>query len=296
MGYALKDRVWSVTVGALVDGAKRGLKVDGHRVSFRVEKTLKAVPNVCECSIYNLSPKQRAQIEELQPKAGDVRGIPLLIEAGYKEGGLSQIWLGDLRTAFSEREGGPNSATWVTKIESGGHGTAKKSPIAVAYGPGTQPDVALRAIVRALGIDEGNVAAAAIKLRQAGGAALFPQRVVLSGSALRQLDLFCQSAGLEFSIQDQAVQILDRDGLLSKQSIRLASAQDGKPGTGLIDSPTVDPLGIMTCKMLMQPIKCGALLLIDAKNAKGNYRVRKLVWEGDSHGQPWYVTAEGTRY
>lgn len=290
MGYKLKDRVWSVTVGALVDGVKKGLKVDGHRVSFRVEKQLKATPNVCECSIYNLSPTQRAQIEELRPKKDDPRGIPLLIEAGYKDAGLSQIWLGDLRTVYSEREGGPNSATWVTKIESGGHGLAKKSPIAVAYGPGTAPDIALRAIVKALGIDEGNVAAAAIKLRQAGGAALFPQRLVLSGSALRQLDLFCQSAGFEFSIQDQAVQILDRDGLLSQKAISLTSK------TGLIESPSVDPLGVLTCKTLMQPLRCGSLIVLDTSSVKGNYRVRKAVWEGDSHGQPWYITLEATRY
>jgi hypothetical protein len=292
MGYALKDRIWSVTVGALVGGVKKGLKVNGHRVSFRVEKTLKVVPNVCECSIYNLSKMQRAQIEELQPKAGDARGIPLLIEAGYKAGGLSQVWLGDLRAAYSEREG-PNSATWVTKIESGGHGIAKKSPIAVAYGPGTSPDIALRALVRALGLDEGNVAAAAIKLRQAGGAAIFPQRLVLSGSALRQLDLFCQSAGLEFSIQDQAVLILDRSGIIGNQAIKLSTKDRG---TGLIESPSVDPLGVMTCKMLMQPLRCGAKIVLDSNTVQGNYRVRKAVWDGDSHGQPWYITVEGTRY
>lgn len=283
----LRDRVWSVTVGALVGGVRKGLKVDKHRVSFRAEKTLKPEPNKCEISIHNLSAEQRGQIEELRPKAGDARGIPLLIEAGYKSTGLTQIWLGDLRTAYSEY----SKPDWVTKIETGDGEAAKGSTVHVAYGPGTSPDVALRAIVKALGIDEGNAAAAAVKLRQAGGASLFPKRLVLSGSASRTLDLFCQSAGLEYSVQDGAVQILDRGKVLSSKAVKLG------PRTGLIESPSVDPKGVLSFKMLIQPdIKCGSLLVVDSSTAKGNYRITKATWEGDTHAQPWYISGEATRY
>lgn len=286
MGFKLKDRVWSVTVGALVGGLKKGLQVDGHRVSFRVQKTLKSLPNQGECSIYNLSRTQRAQIEELRPKKGDTRGIPVLIKAGYKEGGAGQIWNGDMRTVYSERVG----ADWITKFETGDGGDSKKSSIHVAYGPGTTPDIALRAIVRALGIDEGNVAAAAIKLRQSG-AALFPQRLVLSGNAPRQLDRFCDSAGLEWSIQDGAVQILEQGKTLGTKAINLTSK------TGLIESPSIDPLGVLSFKMFIQPdVRCGGLLVLKSQTVQGNYRITKAHWEGDSHGQPWYITGEGTRY
>jgi hypothetical protein len=286
MGFALKDRVWSVTVGTLVNGSRSGLKVDGHRIAFRVEKSLKPEPNKCECVIYNLNAKHRAQIAELRPKEGDARGIPVMIEAGYKAGGVGLIWLGDLRTTDSTHPG----PDWVTKIETGDGESAKKSSVSVAYGPGTTPDIALRAVVRALGIDEGNVAAAAIKLRQAG-AALFPQRAVFSGNAARQIDLICQSAGLEWSVQDGAVQILERGALLGTKAIKLSTR------TGLVESPSVDHKGVLSFKMFIQPgVKCGSLIVLDSKAARGNYRITKAVWEGDTHAQPWYISGEATRY
>lgn len=286
MGYLLKDRLCSVTVGALQDGTRKGLKVDGLRVNFRIEKSLKPEPNKCECSIYNLSKKHRAQIEEMRPKKGDARGIPLLIEAGHKSTGAGQVWLGDLRTVSSSHDG----ADWITKIETGDGEAAKSSSVHVSYGPGTSPDIALRAIVKALGIDEGNAAAAAVKLRQAGGAALFPRRLVLSGSAATQLDRFCNSAGLEWSIQDSAVQILDRGKTLSSRAVVLK-------GKLILESPSVDPKGVLSFKTFIQPdLKCGSLLVIDAPTASGNYRVTKTALDGDTHAQPWYISGEATRY
>lgn len=284
----LKNRVCSVTVGIAggPGNLRQGLKVDGHRISFRVEKTLKKEPNKCECVIYNLGREQRAAIEELRPTKTSARGVPLLIEAGYQDAGPSQIWLGDLRTVWSERVG----ADWLTHLETGDGEAAKKSTIKVAYGPGTTPDIALRAIVKAIGIDEGNAAAAAIKLRQTGLATLFPQRAVFYGSASVVLDRFCQSAGLEWSVQDSALQILDRDKALGTTSIKLS------PSTGLIESPSVDPLGVLTFKMLLQPIRCGGLVTIDSQTAQGTYKVRRLTWDGDTHAQPWYVTGEAVRY
>jgi hypothetical protein len=295
---ALKDRVWSVTVGAAVGGLRKGLKVDGHRVAFHIEKTLKPEPNVCEVAIYNLSRTQRAQIEELRPKKGDKRGIPLLVEAGYKETGASQIWLGDLRTAWSEFL--ISSGDWVTHIETGDGEAAKKSSVAVAYGPGTTPDIALRAIVRALGVDEGNVAAAAIRLRQSGAATLLPKRAVFSGSASVNLTNFCRSAGLEWSIQDGAVQLLQSGKALDGKALYLTGGKvghPGTPGTGLVESPSVDPLGVLTIKFLIQPgVKVGTLLVVDSETVQGNYKIEKAVWDGDTHAQPWYITAEAKRY
>jgi len=309
----LKDRIWSVTVGAAVGGLRKGLKVDGHRVSFHIQKTLKPEPNVCECTIYNLSREQRAQIEELQPKNSTTfssttgkavakgvaqRGIPLLIEAGYKDTGLSQIWLGDLRTVYSEYQ--EKTGDWLTKLETGDGEAAKKSSIAVAYGPGTTPDIALRAIVRALGVDEGNVAAAAIKLRQSGSATLLPSRAVFSGSTSETLTNFCRSAGLEWSVQDGAVQILQSGKALDGKALHLTGGKvghPGTPGTGLIESPSIDPLGVLTIKFLIQPgVKIGSLLVVDSQTIQGNYRIVKAVWDGDTHAQPWYITAEAQRY
>jgi hypothetical protein len=284
----LFGRACRVVVGAAVGAVRAGLRVDGHRVAFRVEKTLDPKPNQCEVSIWNLSKTQRRQIAELQPKAGEARGIPVLIEAGYKDPGPKQIFSGDLRTAYSEREG----ADWVTTIESGdGEQARQNARINVSYGPRTSPEVAIRAILRSLGIGEGNIAKTIGKFRAAGVTRLFSQRMIVSGSAAEQLTRFCDSANLEWSIQDGIVQVVDRKETLSRIAVKI------DPKHGLVGSPAVDAKGIVTFKALLNArIVPGSLVVLESEAVRGNYRVQRSIWEGDTHALPWYITAEGKRF
>jgi hypothetical protein len=283
----LFQRDYRITIGAAIGNIRAGLRVEKHRCAFRVEKTNKPEPNKCALQVWGLSREQRAQIEELRPKEGSARGVPVLIEAGYKETGIGQIYLGDLAAVYSKREG----AEWITTIESGDGQAAKLSAMTQSYGPQTSPDVALRAIVKALGVGEGNVAAMAAKLRTTGAATLFPKRSVFSGSAYEHMTQFAQSAGLEWSIQDGAIQLVDRGRVLAGFATILS------PKSGLIDTPTVDPKGVLSCKMLIQPgVKVGSLLVLNSDAVRGNYKIERATWEGDTHGTPWYITVEGKRY
>jgi hypothetical protein len=283
----LFDRVWRVVVGAGLGALRTGLEVSKHRCYWRVEKTNKPEPNKCQLKVWNLSREQRAQIEELRPKEGSTSGIPLLVEGGYKSTGTSQIFLGDLRTVWSERVG----ADWITTVESGdGEQSIKNARINQSFGPKTSPDVVLRAIVKSLGLGEGNVQQTLTKLRTTGAANLL-DRVVLTGSASEHLTNFTRSAGLEWSIQDGALQILDRDRALSGFAVLLGS------GSGLVESPTVDPKGVLTARAFLQPgIRVGALVSVRSHTVKGNYRIERASWECDTHGIPWYVTVEAKRY
>lgn len=258
-----------------------------HRCVFKVEKTVKPEPNTCEVSIYNLSAEQRAQIEELRPKKGVKTGVPILIEAGYQETGTSQIFLGDLRTVYSKRE----PADWVTTLETGdGEKASGTARINVSFGPKTLPATALRAIVKALGVGKGN-SEKAVQALQRQGKVLFPHGVTLSGSAAFHMTNFCKSADLEWSIQDGALQILDRGKTLAGTAIRLSSR------SGLVESPSIDQKGVLTCKMLMTPdVRPGSLLVLDALTVKGNYRVQKASYSGDTHGDDWTIEVEAARY
>lgn len=285
----LYQRKWNVVVGTAIGALSAGLRVSDHRIAFTVEKTLKPEPNTCTLEIWNLSKTQRAGIEELAPKTGDTRGIPVLIEAGYEETGANQIFLGDLRTAYSRREG----ADWITTIESGdGEQAHQNARINVALGPGTRPDVALRAIVKALGIDQGNAPIAIAKLLATGSTTLAPKRFVMSGSATQHMTNFCKSAGLEWSIQDGAIQILDLNRTLAPTfAVRLAS------DTGLVDAPSIDPKGVLTCRMLMIPqVRVGALLVLDSATIRGAFKIERAKWQGDTYGTPWYIEVEAKRY
>ncbi len=257
-------------------------------VAFKVEKTLKAQPNTCELSIWNLNEDHQAQLEQLRPRAkGAVTtGVACRIDAGY-ESGTSLVWLGDLRTVDTVRDG----PDWVTHFTSGdGEKAWKNAKLHVSYGPKTSLETALRAMARALGVGEGNLSKVVSKLKQAGSA-IYPQGTVISGPVSRELQSFAESADLEVSIQDGALQFVDRGKALAGSALLLNG------DTGLLDSPTVDNEGVLTAKMLMIPgVRCGGLVTIDAARIKGTYRIEKATWSGDMASTEWEIEINAKRY
>lgn len=276
----LYDRRAFVTVGTI--------EFSSLDFAFRIEKSLKPEPNTCELEIFNLSEDHVAELELLAPKTGKaaIKGIPCKIEAGYKDS-VSQLWLGDLRTVETIIDG----PDWLTRLSSGdGEKAWQNARLHVSYGPKTPVETALRAIARALGVGEGNLGKVVSRLKIAGSA-LFPAGCVISGSCSRELLEIARSADLEVSIQDGALQFLDRGKALAGTAIRLA------PETGMIEVPTVDNEGILTVKTLMIPdLKPGALIVVEGRRVKGNFRARKCTWSGDTSGQDWMITTEAERY
>jgi len=255
--------------------------------SFTVKKTLKPKPNTCELTIFNLSDEHIAQLENLRPKEKvATKGIPCKIEAGYRDG-MTQIWLGDLRTCLTTREG----ADWVTRLESGdGEKAWQNARLHVSYGAKTPLETSLRAMVRALGLGEGNLSKIVAKLKQ-NGSAIWPAGKTFSGAVQRQITAFARSADLEVSIQDGAIQFLDRGKALAGTSVRLS------PETGLLGSPTVDKDGVLEATMLMIPdVRCGGLMTVEARRVQGTYRIEEAEWSDSTDGDEWGITARGKRY
>jgi len=298
VGGELFNRRWKITIDTI--------EFTGLDVMFRIEKSLKDEPNKCELSVWNLNAEHRAAIEELNPITTTVgatlkakqkvaarkqatKGIPVKIEAGLgEEADLSLLWLGDLRTAHSVREG----PDWVTKFESGdGEKAYQNARVNVSYGPKTPVATALKAMVRAMGLGEGNIDTIVHKLEIAGVGKIFPQGTVISGPAAGHIRDFARSADLEWSIQDGTFQFLERGKALAQEAIKVSAE------TGMLDSPTVDVDGILTVKMLLVPdIRPGRLLVMDALRIKGNYRADKVTYVCDSAGDEWGVEIQASRY
>ena len=290
---ALFDRRYDLTVGTL--------NLPGFRCHFRIEKTLKPEPNKGLVEVYNLSSDHRGALSQLAPgkRVGKkparkvvshaaLGSIPVRLEAGYKDPGPELIFLGNLRTVDSERQG----ADWITTIASGdGERAFRTARINQTFGPRTPPDVALRALVRSLGIGDGNLAQVVHDLKFSGTATLLARGLVLSGPTSRMMTDFCRSANLEWSVQDGGLQFVDLNTALSQKAVVLSS------GTGMIESPTVDGAGVLKVRTLMIPgLKCGALVVCQGLNVQGNYRVEKITYEGDTHGHDWGCEIEAKRY
>jgi hypothetical protein len=297
------NRKWRVTVDTI-----QTTELD---IKFSIEKTLKDEPNKCELTIYNLWEDHRAQLEELNPPTKGVSGlakgkikkasrktatsgIPVKIEAGYEDDDdLSLLWLGDLRTCESTKEG----ADWVTKLESGdGEKVWQDARVNVSFGPKTPVDTVFRAMVKQFGLGKSNfdefVLASPPQLL--AGGSIIARGAVFSGPLFMQLRDWCHSCGMEFSIQDGVVEFRNR-GDADKQPAFLCNTS-----TGMIGAPSVDIDGLLHVKMLMpHDIRPGRLLVVQShenKQASGNYKIEKIKYEADTAGDDWNVNLEAVRF
>jgi hypothetical protein len=301
-GTTLFGRSCKLTVGTSLDPSlvqaqfndsnTTGLDLSGLSISFVVEKSLVATePNVATIKVWNLSEQSR----QLLSKA---TALTVLLEAGYI-GGTSQIYFAGARSAWSTREG----ANYITHIESsdtiarpsGVRRTKKILPgsnsgsIYRTMGPKVPLQQAFQAITTSLGIGEGN-----LKLALATGSAPITSvnGAALLGNGARRMTDLCRSAGLEWSVQDGELQLLNVGQTLSTTKAILISS-----ASGLIDSPSVDSQGSLELKTLLIPgLAPGVLILVDSLFVQGGFRIEKIRYEGNTHGQDWYAHIAAAKY
>jgi len=245
-------------------------------VAFSVTKSLKPEPNTAEIQIWNLNPDHRSQLEEAEQ-------VPVSIEAGY-EGETAQLFLGNLRTAISAREG-PDI---VTTLQSGdGEKEIKTKRINTSVAPGTSNDAVLKQVIKALGVGLGNTEEIVSGLSFKSVGQLWPSGTVLSGSAARNMAQLAESFGLEWSIQNGAIQLLQKGKALAQLDVAIT------PNTGLIGSPSVDNEGVLSCQTLLIPeIFPGRTITLESERLSGRYRVEQCTYTGNTGGQDWYIDLE----
>ncbi len=260
------------------------------RCVFKITKHLKPDPNTIELKIYNLTEEHRKSLQNVPERPADSTLAALVsdltanncvrLEAGYEDG-MSQLYLGEVRSAHSLQDG----ADMVTQVVSGdGEKDMQTARISVPIGAKTPVATVIQLLVKALGCGEGNLSKILSSIKLSGGAEMFPKGGVLYGSATDELDSLCKAAQLDWSIQDGKLLILDKGKALEGTALSLSS------DTGLIGSPTVDSKGIVTAKTLMIPdMFPGRAVVFDAKAIKGGYRVEECTYSGDTHGEEWYI-------
>jgi hypothetical protein len=272
-----------------------GLDMAGLDVDFTVEKSLKATePNTCSLKIYNLAEDSRRSM------SGD-HSLTVRLEAGYA-GAVSQLYFGEAHSAWTTRDG----ADHITHIESrdtiarptGVRKTKKLQPgeingnLVQTLGPRVPLAQAFQAITKALGIGDGNLrdalkAIPRTQLSSVNGAALV-------GNGARRMTDLCRSAGLEWSIQDGELQLLNIAESLGGGFNAIKVSSD----TGMWDdSPAVDSQGALTCTTALIPgLAPGVLVDVDSLFISGGYRVEKCRYVGSTRGNDWTCHFDAVKY
>lgn len=251
------------------------LRTSGLDVAFDVERTLRRRPNRAEIKVWNLTADHRRQLERLERGHVFVR-----LEAGYEDDrGRGLIFEGELSEARSKRAG----ADIVTTVKSRDGHAAHGARVSSSHTPGTSLRSVFSTLANAMGVGEGNLDEI-LSTATMGGITAFDGGVTLSGGAGDELDRLCDSADLEWSIQDGALQVLPRGRALAREAVLLS------PDTGLLGSPSVDDHGKLELSTLLIPqIVPGCLVRVESDEHEGTYRVEKAHYKGDTKSDQWGI-------
>jgi len=275
----LYGRKWRVVAGA----GGRQVEVTALRVAFKVEASHKPEPNGATIEIYNLSKDSRSRLSqdfERDLGAEFVEPVSATLEAGY-DGAFPLIFQGKIARVWHRRDG----PDWTTTLEAddGAHQLAAQR-VQQAFGQGAQVEQVFRAVANKLGVGVGN-ALEQFKTGNFGrGISQFSEGIVVNGTGRDVLDQMMATAGLEYSVQNEALVVTRAGEPLPGQAVELA------PETGLIGAPEPGEKGLLRCKALIRP-GLGPARPVELRTdaVSGSYRVQRVVYSGDSHGNDWYA-------
>jgi hypothetical protein len=260
----LFDRRFRLTVA--------GVAIDGLRVAFDVTRTLRATPNEAQIRVYGLSRSTEALI---------VQSADVALSAGYADG-TSGIFRGAVRYAQPIHEEAERGVSIFAR--DGAAAWRATSALSLAAGGSVLAIVSRLATDAGLTLPRASTAVLAAAGRVRGSA-------VAVGSTWRRIDDVLTSAGLSWSIQDGAIQILAPGQTLQGDSALLT------PATGLIGSPSrkVDAgkETISARSLLRGDIVPGARVEVRSDGFAAVVRAVKVRHSGDTHGQDWITEIEG---
>lgn len=268
-------RVVQVTIGTraqpnIAQYGNSGPDATALRVAFDIKKNIKATPNTATVTLFNMAPKNRNSL---------LPGMNVTVFAGYQDM-MQLLFVGVIDTVKSTR-GGADVATVMSCLDGGSAITG--SLFMRQYGTATLltdifHDIAARMAMVSAANPPGLSASAVLGVDPTATTNAF---LTLSGTCRDVLTQVCQPRGLEWSIQNGALQVI------SKVLHFGDKAEVVSPATGLIGVPSINKdLCEFVC-LLNPNIQPGRMIFLNTRDAVGYFKVRGGKWTGDTHDTKW---------
>ncbi len=245
-----------------------GLKdYTGLRTQFKISKTSESAPNKGTIKIFNLNQASRTELER--------DDLKVILEAGYP-GGVEELFKGDVAKVSSVKV----APDWITTLECGdGEKSLRVKHIDKSWGAGTPFSAIIGQALLGLGLTQGpNVPV---------GADIAIGGFSFSGPIKRLMDLMAKRFGFEWNVQNETVQI-SMDGVPTLDVPVIIN-----PRTGVIGNIIKREKGIEFKTLLNPKIKPGITIsVLESIISAGNYKCRKVDFDGDSHAGPFFATVE----
>ncbi|CAP41325.1 phage protein [Bordetella petrii] len=282
------DRVYRLVVGK---AGQRGMEITQPlRITFEIEKTTSEQPNPHKIRIYNLAADTRRAIEE-----PDLRCV---LYAGYaEEHGPVLMAAGAVTFAYTAFDG-PDV---VTELEvRDGYVEIRDTAVSLGYGPGARASVIIGEIARQMGLP--------LVMEDGAPDRTWAHGFSFYGPARQALHKVAAGAGLEWSIQNQQLQVIARGGTTRRQAVVLAAdsgligypertREGAREKARVKDRDTGDVREIVSQRqqragwrvtsLLLPTINPGDLVKLESRSVQGFYRADGVRHVGDSDGGDW---------
>ena len=283
-GYQQWLRKCHITVSP--QGGGTGLDVSNLRCKFHVEKQLNETPNYSKIIITNLA---LSTIGQIQP------GDRVTVEAGYEGGNFGLIFAGDVVQPYIERDEAVD--TNLTLVCQDADVFLNSAFTAMTLEKGSTGQDLVNTCVQGDGISQGIITD---KLSEQTP---YIRGKVLFGKSADYLRRAAYTVEGQFYVEDGEINII------SAEDYRPGEAVELNPDTGLIGDPSQTDEGV-SAKCLINPsIKLNTMVHVSSDTVKrkmiskegdnapelavdGLYRVVKITYDGDTHGDDWYCTVE----
>ncbi|MGV2908599.1 phage protein [Achromobacter sp. AGC25] len=290
------DRVYRLLVGK--SGAQGLEIVPPIRITFNIAKTAAEEPNDGKITLYNLAAETHRTLEE--------PGLRCVLYAGYaEEGGPLLMASGSIVFAYT-RYGPPDVVTELTVKD--GYIEVRDTAVSIGLGPGARARDIIRDIARQMGLPL--VMAEDVPDRR------WEQGFSFYGAARTALHKVTQGTGLEWSIQNQQLQVVQRLGTTRRQAVVLAldsgllgqpertreaatekakskGKASGRAGAGMSGAAATPASaqqqrdGWKVKSLLLPTISPGDLVKLESRSVEAFQRVETVRHTGDSEAGDW---------
>lgn len=295
---ALFERIAELEIG---QSGGKGILIKDLRFSFNIEKTSSETLNNSTVKIYNLNRDSRKLIE--------TPNNIVILRAGYvQDSGAVQIFTGSVRRALTSREG----VDWVTDIElDDGLLAYRDSKVSISFPPATSGITVLSNVASRFALPVKTLPND-ITNKQ------YPNGFSFVGRVRDAMSKVCEYLDLEWSIQNQEIQVIKKSGTLKNTAI-LISSESGMIGSPSLEAKTMtdkdaakrgintDQKGVIRrtsekddgikqrleiqgfkVKTLLQPsLQCGQIVKLKAEGIDDFLKIEKLTHSGDYYGADW---------
>lgn len=225
---------------------------DHLRISGRVEKTPGRGPNTCVLEVYNPSAVTVALAQ--------ARGVVVRVLAGYDVPRLLFVGTVNRGGAAFERQG-PDGVLTIEATDGGRR--FQEAHVNESFGREMSLEQVFGVLADRLGVPLG-----AVRLSDD----VRFQGVTLVGPVRNALDELCDSLGVQWSVQDGALQVL-ADGDDTGEAVVVVSSKNGN----LIGTPTPQDNGLEVTALLDGRLRPGRRFVLESERYNGVYRARDVM-------------------